>query len=216
MAWISILTWHDNSEDGIPSALRHIFQDLSHLSLFNFPDLLGAYLDLSGKTFGSVMFVNPRSAVDQADAAGRTTLSWAAQRGDLEAVKQLLGCGADPHYAGASGKRPLHWLAYAETSKCMRLLLDAKSFVHAKDTVGNTALIMAAELQDNTSFTELLLSHGADIESQDRDAWRPLHWAASRNRSAQMSVLLRKDADIHASTLKSTTALEYATTFNSH
>ena len=98
----------------------------------------------------------------------------------------------------------------------MRLLLDAKSFVHAKDNVGNTALMMAVELQDNTSFTELLLSHGADIESQDRDAWRPLHWAASRNCSAQMSVLLRKGVDIHASTLESTTALEYEITFNSY
>ena len=69
------------------------------------------------------------------------------------------------------------------------------------------------ELQDNTSFTELSLSHGGDIESQDRDAWRLLHLAASRNRSAQMSVLLRKGVDIHASMLESTTALEYAITF---
>ena len=37
------------------------------------------------------------------------------------------------------------------------------------DNVGNTDLIMAVELQDNTSFTELLLSHGGDIESQDRE-----------------------------------------------
>ena len=108
------------------------------------------------------------------------------------------------------------WSAYAETSECMRLLLDIKSFIHAKDNVGNTALIMAVELQDNTIFTKLLLSHGEDVESQDRDAWRPLHWSASRNRSAYISVWLQQGVDIHASTLKSTTALEYAITFNSH
>ena len=68
------------------------FKDQSHLSLVNFSGILGAYLDLSGNTSGSVIFVAPRSAVDQADAAGRTTLSWVAQRGDLEAVNQLLGC----------------------------------------------------------------------------------------------------------------------------
>lgn len=67
-------------------------KDQSHLSLFNFSGILGAYLDLSGNTSGSVLFVIPRSAVDQADAAGRTTLSCVAQRGELEAVNQLLGC----------------------------------------------------------------------------------------------------------------------------
>jgi ankyrin repeat protein len=211
-----ILTAQVSCEDESLSVLRQFFYDQSHLNVFNFPDLLSAYLDLSGKTFGSILSLTLRSAIDQVDVNGRTTLSWAAQKGDSEIVIQLLGCGADPNCADAYGLRPLHWSAYAATNECMRVLLAAKAEIDAKENCGRTALAYAVELSDDVSFTELLLSHGADIESQDKSGDRILPCAVWWNRSTQVSVLLENGVDVNAFSLTGVTAVAHAITCNSH
>jgi RNA polymerase sigma factor (sigma-70 family) len=47
--------------------------------------------------------------VDARDAAGRTLLSWAAQRGQVDAAETLLRLGADAGAADGAGRTPLHW-----------------------------------------------------------------------------------------------------------
>ena len=210
------MTAQVSCENDSLSALRRIFHDQSHLTVFDFPDLLRAYLDLSGKTFGSILSLTLRSAIDQVDVNGRTTLSWAAQKGDSEIASRLLGCGADPNCADASGLRPLHWSVYAATNECTRVLLGAKAEIDAKDKYGKTALAYAVDLSDDVSFTELLLSHGADIESQDESGNRLLHWATYGNRSTQVSVLLENGVDVNALSTMGMTAAAYAIMSNSH
>ena len=216
VAWEIILSSRGSSQ--FLNRLSNVFGDRSHLISYNFPKLLSAYLGVSGRTFGSVLAQMPRSSIDLVDASGRTTLSWAAGKGDRDAMKELLRCGADPSHADKDGWTPLHWSAYAQNHECVRLLLAAKADINAKDRHGNTAFSIAlynTEI-DNPDLVEILISHGADIESINEDGWTPLHLAAWRNNAKCLSLLLRKGADINAKDSYGNNTLKIAIIFNCH
>lgn len=213
-AWGLILSSRVSSTN--LSRLSNLFHDRSQLISFDFPELLSAYLDLSGKTFDSVLSQTPRPAIDLVDVSGRTTLSWATQRGDHEAVKQLLGCGADPNHADLSGKTPLHWSLYADDHECIQSLLAAKANVAAKDAEGSTALCYAVLMKKDTGLAEMLLSYNSDIESIDKAGRRPLHYATIYNRRKNISLLLRRGVNINAVDSNGNTALVYGISANSH
>ena len=202
-------TWQDHR-------LRDLFADQSQLDLFQFPELHKAYLGLSGKLFEDVLSSTPRSSVDQADAVGRTALSWAAQRGDWETAGQLLRCGANPNRFDASEESPLHWSLCAEDSACLQLLLGAKADVELRGGLGLTALNTAANDGIGMPFVDILLQFGANIESKDICGQRPVHRATIKNHGPMSAVLLKKGADINATTSAGTTALHLALTSNSH
>ena len=201
------------SEEG--KKLRHHFHDDSQLVAFNFPELTRAFLKLSGTDFYNVLASTPRLAIDGTDTTGRTTLAWAVSQGDEDAVKALLACGADPNHQDTGGSTPLHMSVYASNPECLRLLLNAKADVDIKDNDGITALARAVILQDEPDFSELLLSHGADIECTPKLNWAPLRLAAENKHPKQVSLLLRKGANINASEFYGKTAFHLAIMFNS-
>lgn len=207
LAWQKLLDPERDEE--LNSRLRDHFHDDSQSVAFDFPDLMRAFLNVSGEEFYNVLASTPRSAIDATDSIGRTTLAWAAWQGDEDAVKALLACGADPNHKDTSGRTPLFMSLSAKGPKCLRLLLNAKADVDIRSNDGRIALATAVELQDNTNFSELLLSHGADVECRDKDTWTPLHLAAANNHPNQVSLLLGKGAGINASGSGGRTAFHF-------
>ena len=195
--------------------LRHHFHDDSQLFAFDLPDLTRALLKISGKDFYNVLASTPRSAIDDTDANGRTTLAWAACQGDGDAVKALLACGADPNHTDTAGSTPLHESVHAKTPECLRLLLNAKADVDIKNNSVGTALARAVSLRNEPDFSKLLLSHGADIECTNYLGQTPLLLAAQYNHPKQVSLLLGKGANINASASNGTTAFHIAITYKS-
>ena len=208
LAWRMLLDPEGGEEP--KGRLRDHFHDDSQLVAFNFPHLTQAFLKISGKDFYKILASTPRSAIDSTDSTGSTTLAWAALQGNGDAVKALLACGADPNHKDTAGRTPLHRSLYANTPECLRLLLNAKADVDIRDRDGRTALAMAVNLQDKIDFSELLLSHGADIECTDKLDWTPLRLAADNNYPNQVSLLLGKGANINASRSNGTTAFHHA------
>ena len=196
LAWQLLLKSEYNKE--YERRLRHHFHDDSQLVAFDLPDLTRAFLKISGKDFYDVLASTPRPAIDDTNSTGMTTLAWAAKHGDEDAVKALLAGGADPNRKDTAGLTPLHISVYAKTPECLRLLLNAKADIDIKDNYGNTALATTVHTEDETDFSELLLAHGADIESTKLTDSTPLHLAARANHSKQVSLLLRKGANINA------------------
>ena len=197
-------------DEQLKRRLRDHFHDDSQLVAFDFPDLTRAFLNVSGEEFYNVLASTPRSAIDATDSIGRTTLAWAAWQGDEDAVKALLACGADPNHKDTSGRTPLFMSLSAKGPECLRLLLNAKADVDIRNNNGRTALAAAVDFQHNTNFSELLLSHGADVECRDKDNWTPLQLAAANNHPNQVSLLLGKGAGINASELGGRTAFHNA------
>ncbi len=200
---------------GNTEALRDQLWDEPQLELLGFSDLHQAYLGMFGRRFVDVLSAVSRSAIDQTDANGRTTLSWATMRGDDQVVAQLLRFGADPNRPDGKGYTSLHYSLYPYTTVCLQQLLGAKADVEAK-WEDSTALHLAIRLRDDSQFSELLVAYGADLESQDGVGRRPLHIAAEFDRSTQVSYLLRIGADFNAQDQFGTSALSDAVCANSH
>ena len=216
MAWEKILGEPSEWEDHELNLLKDLFSDQSHLDSYHFTELHRTCLGISGKLFQEVLAYTKKSAIDEVDVSARTALSWAAQRGDSKAVEQLLDRGANPNKPDVSNKTPLHWSINANSSECMRLLLLNDAHVDAKSYHGRTALSHVASKKENPSFLETLVGFKADIETEDDEGWRPLHWAAHKDCPVTLSQLLDKGADIHATDMRNRTALHLSVLRNCH
>ena len=194
-AWEKILGEPHKWSRGDLETLEFNFSDRSGLAYFHFSELHRACLDLSGKALDKVLAFTAKSAIDAVDNTGRTTLSWAAQRGDNDAVRLLLQRGADANRPDFSQRTPLHWSVSAQGDASMLLLLQENADVNAKDTVGRTSLSYVASKKKDVTFMETLLNFEADIEVGDVEGWGPLHWAAHKDQPITLSKLLDHNAN---------------------
>ncbi|MFZ2278936.1 MAG: ankyrin repeat domain-containing protein [Prosthecobacter sp.] len=90
-------------------------------------------------------------------------LHWAAERGDISAVKAFLAAGHDPNAFDDLSFTPLHYAAREGHLHIIRLLLEAGADVNAHDEprFGNTPL---GDIAGNCSLAvaQALLAAGAD------------------------------------------------------
>jgi len=96
-------------------------------------------------------------------------LLWAAQRGKMELVKEIVETAANP-----------------------------REVVRHADEDGYTALHRASYSNHAEVVNFLLLSAGADLSARTADGWTPLHSAARWNAYACVEILLAQGADVNA------------------
>ena len=93
----------------------------------------------------------------------------AAQKGDIEKVKELLK--GNPDLANAKsglGWTPLHAAADAGNRNIVELLVSSNASVDAKDHNGDTPLFRAA-VRGHKEVAELLVVHGANVNAKQND-----------------------------------------------
>ena len=81
--------------------------------------------------------------VDQVDAGKRSTLSWAAQRGDLEIIQRLLSRGADLNKANGYVMTPLHHPGANGFHFSRAALLGAGAEVDKQTNLGHITLMLS-------------------------------------------------------------------------
>ncbi len=91
---------------------------------------------------------------------GYTALLFAAQQGDVESAKLLLGAGAEVNDPAPTGMSPLVVAAYSDHLEVGKYLLEHGAAADVA-AAGYTAL-HAAVLKGNVRFVEALLAHGAN------------------------------------------------------
>jgi uncharacterized protein len=116
----------------------------------------------------------------------------AYQRGDLEALKALLG----------SQEIDLEYAIYHSPQSFVRTLLELGADPNYGDHAGFPSLIAAISTKrpDKRELVELLLSRGADIQQRGVNDYTPLHYAAARNDAKLIELLLARGADPNAKT----------------
>ena len=186
-----------------------------HIDIFDFPELTKAYLGLCSQPFDNVLRSTPRVSIDLADDLGKTTLHWASEAGDWEAVEQLIRRGADPDKPNCVGRSALHSSVYMG-SRCLELLLRANCDVDMKDIDGQTALHLLSAYGLDTTNLDLLVSFGVNIEAMEFFGQTPLFLAVMENNHLMVSGLLERGANINARTLAGWTCLFEALCFGSH
>jgi ankyrin repeat protein len=147
---------------------------------------------------------------------GRTPLSMAAERSEVEAVATLLKYGADPGISSYSQTSALHYAATAKNPECVRLLLEAGVDVDCMTNWDQTPLHFAAAFTKDVRHAKLLLDYGADPNKRDRDGIVPLSWCAISNNPGVATVLLERGADVEGVDNKGSSALQRAIKSNRH
>uniref|UniRef100_A0A0L8GB40 Poly [ADP-ribose] polymerase n=2 Tax=Octopus bimaculoides TaxID=37653 RepID=A0A0L8GB40_OCTBM len=170
----------------------------------------------------------------QADANARdnwnyTPLHEAAIKGKIDVCIVLLQHGADPTIRNTDGKTPLdlahasaknvltdqstplHLAAGYNRTQIVKLLLQHRADVHAKDKGGLVPLHNACSY-GHYEVTEMLLKAGASVNAMDLWQFTPLHEAASKARVEVCSLMLANNADPTLVNCHSKSAIDVAPT----
>jgi ankyrin repeat protein len=143
-----------------------------------------------------------KSDVDKArntiDPDGTTSLHWAVQRNDLDAVEKLIRAGTDVKAANRYGVTPLQVAAVNGSAPMIEKLLAAGAEPNTALPEGETVLMTAARTGD-AAAVKVLVEHGAKVNATE--GWRKqtaLMWAAAEDNVAAAKVLIDAGADIQA------------------
>ena len=143
---------------------------------------------------------------------GRTALDYAVDGGHLDAVRLLIGAGADVAGSVHSAGRPLHRTLAANHPEVARLLIEAGADVKARGRNGLAPLHLAVGWNQK-ALVELLLAKGADVNAQDGEGGgngTPLHYAARGGHVEIVKLLLAGGADAAARDFAGKTPLDRA------
>lgn len=136
-------------------------------------------------------------------------LHTAAERGQRQALQDLLEAGAALEEKDASGATALMRAAGAGRADNVKSLLAAGAKVFARDSENATALHRAAQAEDGAGCVEALFTVGGRplltaVDSRGRTA---LHWAAAAGHAGTVRLLAGKGADPRARDTLGTTPL---------
>lgn len=134
---------------------------------------------------------------------GMTALHWAAERGDAAMTAALLKAGAKVTPTTRNGGyTPLHIAARAGNGGVVQSLLAAGADPKVLTTTGATALHLAAQAGDVASVNALV-ARKADVNAPERN-WgqTPLMFAASADRPAVITALIKAGANTQIKTTK--------------
>jgi ankyrin repeat protein len=134
-----------------------------------------------------------------------TLIHEAYRRGDLEALKRLLGDAPDfPNCRGpaGAGEIPLEYAIYHSPFSFVRTLLELGADPNYGNHAGFPSLIAAlsTERADRYELIEVLLTFGADLGQRGLNDWTPLHYAAANDDLEGIKLLLSRGADATART----------------
>jgi ankyrin repeat protein len=132
-------------------------------------------------------------------AQSRSPVASAAERGDSEAVKQLLKDGADVNASMGDGMTALHWAAERGDVQLTNILLYAGANVAAVTRVGQYTPLHVAARTGNASVVKALLAGHAVVDARTVPSGATaLHLAAAAGNVDAVSALLDKGADVNA------------------
>jgi ankyrin repeat protein len=120
---------------------------------------------------------------------GDAVVYYAASRGDLTKMEELVRKGIDVNLADAQGRTALHYAAQGGHKDVVELLFAENASVDAKDKDGKTPLELAAS-QRHSEVVKLLIERGADIPT--------MHLAASFGRVDKLQSFLKTGMDVDA------------------
>jgi uncharacterized protein len=129
----------------------------------------------------------------------------AYRRGDLEALRRLLGDPPDfPNSRGpaGAGENILEHAIHHSPLAFIQTLLELGADPNHPDDAGFPSLIAAlsADRPDRHQIIELLLAFGANLQAHGINDWTPLHYAAAAGDLDGIRLLLAHGADPNART----------------
>ncbi|MBX3398561.1 MAG: ankyrin repeat domain-containing protein [Gemmataceae bacterium] len=136
----------------------------------------------------------PGKLTKEFEAARRTALMVAAEKGHRAVVALLLKAGADPNATDEYKTTALTGAVERNHRAVVALLLKAGADPNRRRHGGDFALRSAAVRGIDATITKLLLAHGADVRAH-KNGGTALHIAAFHGRADVAKLLLKAGAD---------------------
>src|SRR5262245_54901633 len=134
------------------------------------------------------------SSAGQSQNGSQDRLYSAIRANDLRQIKALLDAGVSANEEGPDGITPLMVAAEAGSLDAIKLLIDRRADVNARNTYGSTALMWSVT---DPKKVRLLIDHGADVNVAARSGRTALIIASFANPSAEVvRMLLDKGANV--------------------
>jgi ankyrin repeat protein len=202
------------SESGNVEAVRLVLDKGADPNFENGVPLMRAIQHAPLEVMQLLLEKGARAETEPKGYNNHTPLSWACYRLRPDAANLLLQKGANINVkAEKEGRTPLMYaLEGCKTEpgwELIKLLVNAKADVNAKDANGRTALHYACS-DGSLEAVTLLLDNGADIEAKDTDGRTPLIEAALLGRVQVARLLIARGANVNAKSEKGWTPLAAA------
>jgi tetratricopeptide (TPR) repeat protein len=177
-------------------------------------DLFTAEVNKDYAKISDILDRNPHILHQRDRHRGKTLLHYSSMNGAIAVTDNLLQRDADVNSIDNDGTTPLI-ITCGLSSKIVtaRLLISKGAEVNYQTPVvtnspkhGWTALHLAAR-NGHTKLVDLLISHGARVNTAKADGWTPLHVAVFFGHIEIVKLLLSKDANINARTNDGATPL---------
>jgi len=139
----------------------------------------------------------------------------AAERGDVESVRELLRSGADVNAAQGDGMSALHWAARTDSPELVDVLLYAGANTESTTRLGGYTAVHLAARAGSADALDRLLAGGAKADARTTTGVAAAHFAASSGVAASVETLVRHGADVDVRTgTDEQTPLMWATALN--
>ena len=139
----------------------------------------------------------------------RSVRSLMEESGDLSAIREWIGEGADVNLAEADGTTALHWASYWSNLEAIELLIGSGADVNVANDLGVTPIWLTAE-NGSAAIAEMLLDFGADPDLALLAGETPVMTAARGGHAEVLELLLSKGADPNVQATRNQTALMWA------
>ena len=186
--------------------------------LYGFTTLHKAVLGLQGLETDSV--IKAAQDINAVDKNGRTSLSWAVQRGDCRVVKHLLTHAADFNRADPQGFSPLFYAA-TKCCRCVSLLIKVGANINATTTKRKLTPLHYAAWNTAGGDPALnkvkpLVEAGCKINARDLYGGTPLQYAIDVGNADVAVYLANHGADLGSFDDYGHSPLTYAIMRNCH
>ncbi|KAK7981439.1 hypothetical protein PG988_003677 [Apiospora saccharicola] len=215
MAWEMVLPDDaaKSRKDNVTS-VQQLFKNESVYETLEFSPSHLAALNMADSEFEKQIKLNLASLNSQ-DALYRTPLMWACAGGKQEKARMLIEAGAVADVPDKHNKTALHWATASKAIDIVKILLQYNAPLESRDVFGRTPIWEAGRAPNSHQIIQLLVLHGADIESRDYIYERtPLLLASYRGQSANVLSFLQFGADIESRMSTGRTPLLNAIAYN--
>ena len=140
-----------------------------------------------------------------------TSLMWASEKGNVDAMNVLLSAGADRTIKDANGSTWIHYAVNGDCSKeVLQSIIDQGADVNVTNNWNATSLMLASKI-GNVDAMNVLLSAGADrtIKDAHGNAW--IHYAVRGDcREEVLQSIIDQGADVNVTNNRNVTSLMLA------
>jgi ankyrin repeat protein len=134
---------------------------------------------------------------------GNNSIFLAAEKGDINTLKELLTNNKGINETGNSRKTPLFIASQKGYFEIVKLLLEKGADVNKAAKRGISPLWIASQ-EGHTNIVKVLLEAGADINKARNDGSTPLLVACFSNHIEVVKELIKKGADVNKSNIAQT------------